>query len=113
MLLKLKEVYRFWLTLHQDFPKVERRGIGEKIEKTFLDTMELAYSASYLPPEFKIPALGKVISRLDIVKFFIQLAWEAHLIGDTKYAELIASLEEIGRQLGGWKRGLQQKTPTK
>ena len=48
---------------------------------------------------------------MDIVKFFTQLAWESKLIATDKYADLIRSLEEIGRQLGGWKKGLVAKTP--
>jgi hypothetical protein len=54
--------------------------------------------------------LNKAITKLDIVKFFGQLAWESKLIPTDKYSEFIASLEEIGRQLGGWKKGLQKKT---
>ena len=41
----------------------------------------------------------------------MQLAWENKLIPTDKYAEISKQLEEIGRQLGGWKKGLQTKTP--
>ena len=40
---------------------------------------------------------------------FIQLAWEGKLIPTEKYSVLLADLGEIGRQLGGWKKGLQEK----
>lgn len=106
----MKETYRFWLTLFRDFPKVERFGVGQKIDRAFLDALELTFCACYLPPEHKITLLGKAISRLDLVKFFSQLAWEGDLIHVDKYADLISQLEEAGRQLGGWKRGLQTKT---
>lgn len=57
--------------------------------------------------------LNKVITKLDIVKFFVQLAWESKLIPTDKYSGLVSKLEEIGRQLGGWKKGLQTKnSPT-
>jgi len=55
--------------------------------------------------------LNKAITKLDIVKFFAQLAWESKIIPTDKYSDLIGKLEEIGRQLGGWKKGLQVKTP--
>ena len=64
------------------------------------------------PPEQKILLLAKVISKLDGLKFFVQLAWESKLINNEKYIELSVKLEEIGRMLGGWKRGLQS-SPTK
>ncbi|MEK7464079.1 MAG: four helix bundle protein [Patescibacteria group bacterium] len=51
--------------------------------------------------------LGKVISRLDTLKFFTQLAWEGKLIPNEKYVELSKKLEEIGKMLGGWRKGLQ------
>ena len=54
--------------------------------------------------------LNKAITKLDIVKFFAQLAWESKLIPTDKYSDLTSGLEEIGRQLGGWKKGLQKKT---
>ena len=98
------------MALHHDFPKVERFGIGNKIEQTFLDTLELTFCLSYLSPEHKIPLLNKAITKLDIVKFFAQLAWESKLIPTDKYSDLLSKLEEIGRQLGGWKKGLQTKT---
>ncbi len=102
-----------WLALHRDFPRVERLGIGQKIEQGFLDLLELTFSSAYLPIEPKIIQLGRAISRLDSLRFFIQLAWEGKFIPTEKYSDLLSQLGEIGRQLGGWKRGLQTKTPTK
>lgn len=111
VILKLKEAYSLWLAVYRNFPKVERFGIGDKIEQAFLDVLELTLCLSYLSPEYKIPMLNKAITRLDVVKFFTQLAWENKLIPTNKYSELLCELEEIGRQLGGWKKGLQSKTP--
>ncbi len=110
VLLKEKEVYRFWITLHRDFPKVERFGIGQKIEHLFLDVLELTFVSIYLITEQKTLMLSRTIAKLDNLKFFIQLAWESKLIPTEKYALLSENLEEIGRQLGGWKKGLQKKT---
>ena len=110
---KEKEAYQFWLALHRNFPKVERFGIGQKIEQSFLVVLELTFTAAYLPPEQKIILLGKTISRLDVLKFFTQVAWESKLIPSNKYLELSKRLEEIGRMLGGWRKGLQSKTPAR
>lgn len=111
MILKEKEAYQFWLVLHRDFPKTERYGLGRRIDNLFLEVLELSFTATYLPPEQKILLLGKTISRLDILKFLLQLAWENKLAPTEKYAKLSAKLEEIGRMLGGWRKGLQNKTP--
>ena len=113
VILKQKETYTFWLTLHRKFPKVERLGIGNKIEQTFLSIFELTFQSAYLAPEQKIVSLGKTISRLDILKFFIQLAWESKLISTEQNIGLSEKLEETGRQLGAWKKGLEAKLPPK
>lgn len=88
-------------------------GIGNKVEQAFLDTLELTFHSSYLSPEQKIPLLNKAITKLDIVKFFSQLCWESKLITTDKYSNFLLQLEEIGRQLGGWKKGMENKLQTK
>jgi hypothetical protein len=109
---KEKEAYWFWLVLHRDFPKIERFNLGQKISLSFIELLELTFLASFLPPEQKIIELRKIISRLDILKFFLQLAWENKFISNDKYIELSKRLEEIGRQLGAWRNGLlKKKTP--
>jgi len=113
VIIKEKEAYQFWLILHKNIPKTERFRLGQKIDSLFIDTLELSFISLYLPPEQKITILGKTISRLDLLKFFMQLAWESKLIPTTKFTELSQKLEEIGRILGGWKKGLQSKTPAK
>lgn len=109
MIAREKEAYQYWQELHRNFPKVERLGLGQKIDLVFLDILELTYTASYLPPKQKIIELGKIIPRLDILKFFIQITWENKLIHTNKYTELSQKLEEVGRMLGGWRRGLLTK----
>ncbi len=54
--------------------------------------------------------LSKTIAKLDNLKFFMQLAWEAKLIPTEKYTNISRDFEDIGRQLGGWRKGLQKKT---
>lgn len=73
----------------------------------FLDVLELSFACVYITPEQKIIVLGRVISKLDTLKFFTQLAWESKLIPQPKYIELSGKLEEIGKMLGGWRKGLQ------
>ncbi len=111
---KEKEAYQYWQALHRNFPRTERFSLGQKISQTFIEILELTFIASYLSPEQKIVLLAKASSRLDILKFFIQLAWESKLIPTEKYAEFSKKLEEIGRMIGGWRKGLlQKKTPTR
>ncbi len=61
----------------------------------------------------KIPGLSKTISKLDLVKFFMQLSWEIKLITHDKYLEMVEKLEEIGKDLGSWKKSIESKLPPK
>lgn len=106
----MKETYLLWTFLHKNFPRVERVGIGNRIEQSFLTILELTFLLSYSPLSQKIILLDRAISKLDIIKFFTQLAWEGKLISTDQYSKLSIKLEEIGRQLGGWKKGIQTKT---
>lgn len=113
VILKQKEAYRYWSNVHRNFPKIERLGIGNKIENNFLSLLEITFASVYLTMDQKEMVLGKAISKLDFIKFFVQIAWENKLIPIGQYINLVGQLEEIGRQLGGWKKGLKNKTPTK
>ncbi|HRZ95905.1 MAG TPA: four helix bundle protein [Candidatus Moranbacteria bacterium] len=110
---KEKEAYQFWQILCRDMPKAERFSLGQKISQLFIQILEYTFTASYLPVEKKIILLEKIIPRHDVLKFFIQVAWENKLIPTEKYIKLSQLLEEIGRQLGGWRNGLIKKTEKK
>jgi hypothetical protein len=77
--------------------------------------LENIFISIYLPQETKISRLIIAISKLDGIKFFLQIAWENKCLSNEKYLALSEKLEEIGKMLGGWKRGieknLQKKTP--
>jgi hypothetical protein len=85
--------------------------LGGKIEDYFLGLLENIFISIYLPPETKISRLTIAISKLDGVKFFLQIAWENKCLSNDKYSEISEKLEEIGKMLGGWKKGLEKKTP--
>ena len=112
-LLKTKTAYSCWFVIFNDFPKVYRYTLGGKIEDYFLSLLENIFISIYLPPEQKILRLIIAISKLDGVKFFLQIAWENKCIPNAKYSVLSEQLNEIGRMLGGWKKGLENKTPAK
>ncbi len=112
-LVKLKTAYKNWLALFHHFPKVERFGVGQKIERSFLDALELIFLSGFAPTEQKLPILTKAVTRLDVLKFFLQIAWENKLLTTEHYSTLLANIEEVGRMLYGWKRGLESKTPAR
>ena len=110
-LLKAKVAYSFWFAIFNNFPKVYRYTLGGKIEDYFLSLLENIFISIYLPREQKTQRLTIAISKLDGVKFFLQIAWENKCVPNEKYSALSELLNEIGRMLGGWRKGLEKKTP--
>ncbi|MDO8517949.1 MAG: four helix bundle protein [bacterium] len=108
---RLVAAYQLWRETQRHFPKKSRFTLGSKIDITFIETIEAVYIASYLPREQKLPFVRKAIGKMDLVKFFLQVAWEAGDLDAKKYASLGEPLSDIGKMLGGWLRNVQNETP--
>lgn len=110
MIEKVKSVYGAWLPVRRNMPRTERFGIGTKIDSFFLELFDLLRNAAYANPYDKIPLLEKAITKIDGIRFFLQLSWELSLMHNNHYAVIAKDIEEIGRMVGGWKKGLIAKT---
>ncbi|MDO8492766.1 MAG: four helix bundle protein [bacterium] len=104
-------VYKKWFEYRNHFPKKSRYTLGDKIDSLFLQTLELLFIASYQTKEDKLRTLRLAIKKLDLLKFFFRISWELKIIDTEKYIIVSEQLQEIGRMLGGWKKGLESKTP--
>ena len=99
------KIYDFYKNLSQFltvFPKAKRYTLGQKIDQTSLDIVELTITAGYLPREQKLPLLQKISTKLDLLKILLRLSWETKCLNNNKYLTLTSQLIEIGRMLGGW-----------
>ena len=103
---KFLVIYKIWNEFKNHFPKKSHHTIGIKIDSLFLDTIELFFIASYLSKPEKIIYLRKASGKLDLLKFFLQVAWEIKSLDNKKYIILSEHLSEIGQMLGGWMRQL-------
>jgi hypothetical protein len=114
VLAKAKNSYKLWHEILYNFPKVPRYTVGGKIDAQFLVMLEYIFRASMTSDkEKKLAYLEASIRSLDLIKFFLQIAWENKHIDTKKYMALSEPLEETGRMLGGWRKGMQSKTPAK
>ncbi len=91
-------------------PKTARFTTGTRIENHFLDLLEYIYQAYYAPPQKKSEFLTQSILKNDIITFLIQTSWEAKLITNKHYSTMNDLLNEIGKMLGGWKKGIGNKS---
>jgi hypothetical protein len=90
-------------------PRTSRYTLGARIETHFLDLLEIIYQAYYAPVDKKSEKIILGISKNDLLKYLLQIAWENKMIRDTAYAEIVEKIEEIGKILGGWKNSVEAK----
>ncbi len=110
VLQKLNQAYKTWQEFVPHFPKTSRYTLGNKIDSLFLGTIESIFIASYLPIKEKTPWVIKASAKLDLLKFFLQIAWEIKALDNKKFIVLSEKLNEIGKMLGGWQKHLQKET---
>lgn len=108
---KAKRAYILWSGYHQSLPKTRRYTLGEKIDTLFIDVIESMAAASFLPRGDKLPHIRLAIRKLDTLKVLLMVLWESKALDTKKYIALSEHLQEMGRMLGGWHRGLETKAP--
>lgn len=108
---KLVTAYKLWHGFLPHIPKTSRYSLGIKIDNLFMETTECIFIASKLNKEQKLPFLQKASAKLDMLKFFLQIAWEIKSLDNKKYITLSEQLNEIGRMLGGWQRQFLKQNP--
>ncbi len=88
------------------FPKKDRFTLGQKCESLTLEILEILFLANSKRDQEKIPHLKEVDLKLKITQTVVRIAHDVDALEDKKYYMLSASLEELGRMLGGWIRSL-------
>ena len=104
-----KAVYKKWLDIHRNIERTARFGIGARVDNLFLEILEFIRKAIYTPVDKKIILLEKISKRIDSLRFFVQLLWETRLIPDKQYISIATDVENIGKIIGRWKKGLINK----
>ena len=91
-----------WHNYFANLPRTERYTLGTKIDVIFTEILEAGLMAQYTKRDEKIIYLEKLSRKLDNLKFFITLLWEAKGLDANKYGQLSQKLNTAGRMLGKW-----------
>ncbi|OGZ69198.1 MAG: hypothetical protein A3D35_03265 [Candidatus Staskawiczbacteria bacterium RIFCSPHIGHO2_02_FULL_34_9] len=108
---KSKSVYKKWLEVHRNMERTARFGLGNKIDILFLDLLELLRKSVYSPINKKLEILELAIEKVDSLRFFLQLLWEAKFTSNKTYISLASDTEDLGKIIGGWRKGILTKLP--
>ena len=86
------------------FPRVRRFTLGERIESGLLDVLERLIEAAYSRAHSKTDALQRANLRLDVVRHLWRLGHALKTLPTRQCAHGATLLDELGRQIGGWRR---------
>lgn len=110
----MRVAYKLWHECLKKFPKTSRYTLGARIDGLFVETLEQIVVASFLEKTEKLPFVKRAILKLDVLKFFLETAWEIHSLEQKHYILLSEPLHEAGKMLGGWRNQLiKQTSPAK
>jgi len=107
IILKTYDFYKELYLIVEKMPRKDKYTLGEKLQKTTLDLIELFIAASYVDRTKKSSYLEKATVKLDLLKILIRLSNEIKATPTKKYLFLEEKLQEVGRMLGGWIRSLK------
>ncbi|MDX1654600.1 MAG: diversity-generating retroelement protein Avd [Candidatus Competibacteraceae bacterium] len=86
------------------FPRSRRFTLGERIESGLLEVLERLVEAAYSRAQVKAQALRRANLRLDVVRHLWRLSHALKNLPGKQYAHGAVQLEQLGRQIGGWRR---------
>ncbi len=104
-------MYKILIESLKHFPKTSRYTLGEKIESLLIETLEFILIAQYLNRSEKVQYVRKATAKLDVMKFFVQVAWETKVLDNKKFVVFLEKSSEIGRMLNGWAKQLAKENP--
>lgn len=111
VLQKFKDVYLIWFSYYKDLPKLHKHSLCQKIDKYFIDIIEVVSFASFLKKEEKASYIRLAIRKLDTSKVLLMILWETKTLDNKKYILLSQKLDEIGKMLGGWYGSVTKNSP--
>lgn len=85
----------------QRFPREYKYSLGQRLKEISAEFLDYVVIANSL--EDKMPAIKNAELRIERLKIHVRLAYDLKIISLGKYEEVFRSLEDLGRQLSGWK----------
>jgi hypothetical protein len=102
VVIKLFIVYEITHKLIFKFPKHERYSLGEKIENSILEAIEILITANQASKYEKEKILIKANSKIELLKILFRISLNCEIMDGKVYLEMEARLQEIGRMTQGW-----------
>lgn len=95
------DLFHLVLDVLENFPKLYKYTLGERIQDNLLDTMENIERANKNMKK-RVYYIEEARCSHDIVTMLLRLSFERKAIPISKYTEICKLTEGIGKQLTGW-----------
>ncbi|MEK7625267.1 MAG: four helix bundle protein [Patescibacteria group bacterium] len=100
-----------WHNFLPHVPRLTRYTMGVKIDNLFIELLEITFTAKYAKREDKLTFLKELSKKLDNLKFFITLLWEAKGLEAGQYGQLSQKLTTAGKMSGKWLQLFKTELP--
>ena len=102
VVIKLFVVYEITHRLIFKFPKHERYSLGEKIENSILEAIEIFILANQSLKYEREKILLKANSKIELLKILFRISLNCQMLEGKEYLEIENKLQEIGKMTQGW-----------
>jgi hypothetical protein len=89
-------------SMARDFKREYKYTIGQEMKNGAMQMVLFVFKAN--SSQDKEPALNELNDRFETLKLLIRLCVDLHLLSPTQHAKLWEKMEDIGRQLTGWRK---------
>ena len=101
------DLYKKVVDISESLNKRWRFSLGKSIEDTILNLLSELIMAKNAPKPLKAGYLIKACSHQEICMLKLRLCLELKLVNETKVFQAQSTVEEVGRQIGGWLKSVQ------
>lgn len=109
--------YDLTIWLHQKvikFPKNSRFTLGQRVEDTAFETLELVVMAnSTFDKERRLELQKEIGLNLEVLRILMRAAKDLKFINIRSYKFAYERILEVDRILGGWRKSTKNQTPPK
>lgn len=102
VVIKLFYLYEIAHKLIFKFPKHERYSLGEKIENSILESIEMFLFANNVSKYEKEKILIKANTKIELLKILFRISLNCKIIESREYLETENRIQEIGKMTQGW-----------
>jgi len=103
------DLYKQIVDITEHLTKRWRFTLGQSIEDTVLHLLSELIMAKNAPKPLKAGYLIRACSHQETCMLKLRLCLELKLVNETKIFQTQATVEEVGRQIGGWLKSVQSQ----